>query len=182
MKSNLEEFRIWRHYCGKVSRCMTDKSFCSLLFLTLTVSPILLPQFVMAEDKGCAALRKDLELKRGQLAEYFVTLDKFRDKGERELESLLKDKINDLLDRIKKAEEVTDCGQREASATTEGMSPSKTDASEYVTKTCAGNSGLCLSSYCGKPNRSRDASTALFQSLPRPRRLLCKNRRENSRL
>ena len=117
---------------------MTDKSFCSLLFLTLTVLSILLSQFVMAEDKGCAALRKDLELKRGQLAEYFVTLDKFRDKGERELESLLKDKINDLLDRIKKAEEVTDCGQREASATTEGISPVKTDASEYVTKTCRG--------------------------------------------
>ena len=61
---------------------MTDKSFCSLLFLTITVLSILLSQFVMAEDKGCAALRKDLELKRGQLAEYFVTLDKFRDKGE----------------------------------------------------------------------------------------------------
>jgi hypothetical protein len=116
---------------------MTDKSFCSLLFLTITVLSILLSQFVMAEDKGCAALRKDLELKREQLAEYFVTLDKFRDRGESELESVLKHKINDLLDRIKKAEEVTDCAQREVSATAEGISPVKTDASEYVTKTCA---------------------------------------------
>ena len=116
---------------------MTDKSFCSLLFLTITVLSILLSQFVMAEDKGCAAVRKDLELKRGQLAEYFVTLDKFRDKGESELESVLKHKINDLLDRINKAEEVTDCAQKKASATTEGISPVKTDAGEYVTKTCA---------------------------------------------
>jgi hypothetical protein len=116
---------------------MTDKSFCSLMFLTVTVLSILLSQFVMAEDKGCAAVRKDLELKREQLAEYFVALDKFRDRGESELESLLKHKINDLLDRIKKAEEVTDCIHSGASATTEAISPVKTDASEYVTKSCA---------------------------------------------
>jgi hypothetical protein len=116
---------------------MTDKSFCSILFLTITVLSILLSQFVMAEDKGCAALRKDLELKRGQLAEYFVALDKFRDTGESELESVLKHKINDLQDRINRAEEVTDCAQRQASATTEGISPVKSDGGEHVTKTCA---------------------------------------------
>lgn len=116
---------------------MTNRSICSLLFLIVTISAIFFPQFVMAEDKGCEALRKDLELKRGQLAEYIVMLDKWRDKGELELESVLKHKINDLLDRINKAEEVTDCDQRKAPVTPEGISPVKTDAGEYANKTCA---------------------------------------------
>ena len=116
---------------------MTNRSFCNLLFLIATISAIVFPQLVTAADKGCEALRKDLELKRGQLSEYLVTLDKFRDKGESELESVLKHKINDLLDKIDAAEKVTDCDQRKASVTPEGISPVKTDAGEYVTKSCA---------------------------------------------
>ena len=51
---------------------------------------------------------------------------------------MLKHKINDLLDKINKAEEVTDCAPRKAPAATEGISPVKTDASEYMTKTLRG--------------------------------------------
>ncbi|MGO9571061.1 MAG: hypothetical protein ACLP5H_26350 [Desulfomonilaceae bacterium] len=116
---------------------MTDSSFWRLLFLAVTVPAILLSQFVMAKDRGCAALIKDLELKRGHLAEYLVTLDKFRDRGESELESVLKRNVDGFLDRIKRAEEVTDWAQRKSPVTPEGISPVKTDAGEYVTKTCA---------------------------------------------
>jgi len=115
---------------------MTRRFFCDSFFLAVVVSTIFLSQFVMAEEKGCEALRKDLELKRNQLAEYLVTLDKFHDKGEAELESLLKHKINELLDKINRAEELTDCARGSKAVTSEGVSPVKTDAGEYVTKTC----------------------------------------------
>jgi hypothetical protein len=107
------------------------------LFLAVTISAIFFPQFVLAADKGCEGLRKDLELKRQQLAQYLVTLDKFQGKGEAELESLLKYKINELLDNINNAEELTDCSGWPGSVTHEGMSPVKTDSGEYVTKSCA---------------------------------------------
>jgi hypothetical protein len=115
---------------------MAGMSFSRLLLLTVTIPVIFFSQFAVAADKGCEALRKDLELKRGQLAEYLVTLDKFRDKGDPNLESVLKHKINDLLDKINRAEEVTDCAKLAAAATLEGISPVKTDAGEYVTKSC----------------------------------------------
>jgi hypothetical protein len=116
---------------------MTGISFPSLLFLIVTVPAIFFSEFVMAADKGCEALRKDLELKRAQIAEYRATLDKFRGRGEAELESALKHKINDLQEKINRAEEVTDCVKVTAAATPEGISPVKTDAGEYVTKSCA---------------------------------------------
>jgi hypothetical protein len=136
VKSNLEEFTIGRNHPNSVSGFMTGMSFSSLLFLAIMVPVIFFSPFAMAADKGCAALKKDLELKRGQLAEYLVALDKFRDRGEPELESVLKHKINDLLDKINRAEEVTDCVKLAAPAAPIGISPVKTDAGEYVTKSC----------------------------------------------
>jgi hypothetical protein len=115
---------------------MSGMSFSGLFLLTVAICVIVFSQSAIAEDKGCEALRKDLELKRGRLAEYLVTLDKFRDKGDPELESVLKHKINDLLDKINRAEEVTDCAKRNAPAALEGISPVKTDVGEYVTKSC----------------------------------------------
>jgi hypothetical protein len=116
---------------------MPGKFFSSLLFLAVTISAIFFPQSVTAADNGCEALRKDLELTRGQLVGYLGALDHFRDKGDAQMESVLKQKINELLDKINSAEEVTDCAQVTAPEALEGISPVKTDAGEYVTKSCA---------------------------------------------
>jgi hypothetical protein len=116
---------------------MKGKSFSSIFLLAFAVTAISFSQLVLAERKDCEALRKDLEFKRGQLAEYLVTLDKFREKGDPKLESLLRYKINELLVQINEAEEVTGCAQVKEPEAPEGMSPVKTDAGEYVTKSCA---------------------------------------------
>jgi hypothetical protein len=137
VKSTREEFTILRNFGGMVRGSMSGISFSSLLILAVAISAILLSPFVMAADKGCEALRKDLDLKREQLAEYLVTVEKFRERGETELESLLKHKINDLLEKINRAEEVTDCARVTAPAAPEGISPVKSDAGEYGTKSCA---------------------------------------------
>ena len=116
---------------------MTRKLFPRLLLLAAALSTIFVSQLAIAEEKGCEALRKDLEYKRKQLAEYLVMLDKSHGRVESRVESLLKHKINELLDNINNAAELTDCSQWEASVTHEGVSPVKTDAGEYVTKSCA---------------------------------------------
>ncbi|MGB6065118.1 MAG: hypothetical protein WBG50_09930 [Desulfomonilaceae bacterium] len=104
--------------------------------LLAAIPAILLSNIAIAGETGCEALRKDLDVKRQRMAGYLVTLDKVRDKGNPELESWLKNKINDLLDAIHKAEEIADCPKGPARGPTEGVSPVKSDAGEYATKSC----------------------------------------------
>ena len=108
----------------------------SLIILLVAVPAIFLSDITIAAETGCEALRKDLEVKRQRMAGYLVTLDKVRNKENPELESWLKHKINDLLDAIHKAEEVADCPKSPAHGPTEGVSPVKSDAGEYATKSC----------------------------------------------
>jgi len=114
-----------------------------------------------ADDSGCENLKLALERKKQLVADYSDALERYREKSEHALVSLLDHKITDLLEQIVRDEKaLAKCSKVAAAPQPEGLSPVKSETNEYMGKSCEELKSLLVQALRkSSPLKRRDKST-----------------------
>jgi len=90
-----------------------------------------------ASDEQCELARKNLQMKRQQLADHVGALQKASDENNLQALELLNIRINELIDQTRQLEKrAADCDAELSPPGGRGLRSSKSDESKYATKNC----------------------------------------------
>jgi hypothetical protein len=89
-----------------------------------------------AAENDCAAAKASYEMNKRRVGEYLVALERAESRGEANLVEVLKRKIDQLLEQIVDAENPGQCERKTNVKMPSGISPAKSDETEYATKSC----------------------------------------------
>jgi len=114
-----------------------------------------------ADTRRCENLKLLVERKKQLIADYSDALERYRERSEQALVSLLDHKIADLLEQIIQDEKaLAQCSKVASQPQPEGMSPVKTESNEYMAKSCEELKTLLVQVLrTSSPLKRRDKST-----------------------